>query len=147
MLVILFLRRTLLMGGNPRLEPYISNIGLYPRHFSTSRRDRNKIPTATPNFDDGHSNGTTGETARCNQWKNQDGGLKTSNTYTLACTHDGKQIPTAMTMFFGSSYSGKVPRPNGKKPEVESPRWRPLNFKYVYLDQHIYRIATKFQRL
>ena len=47
-LVILFFRRTLLMGETPRLEPYISNIGLYPRHISTSRRDRKKIPTAIP---------------------------------------------------------------------------------------------------
>ena len=74
-------------------------------------------------------------------------GLKTSNTHTLACTHDSKEIPTAIPMFAGPSYSGKVSRPNGKKLEVETPRWRSLNFKYVYLDQHVYRIATTFQRL
>ena len=68
-LVILFFQTHVAngVGENPRLEPYISNIGLYPRHISTYRRDRKKIPTANPNFDDGHANETTDGTARCNQ--------------------------------------------------------------------------------
>jgi len=28
--------------------------------------------------------------------------------------------------------SGNVVRPNGKEPEVENPKWQPLNWKYLY---------------
>jgi len=41
--------------------------------------------------------------------------------------------------------SGNVVRPNGNKPKLENPRWRPLYFDYAYLSLH--SISTKFQRL
>ena len=67
----------------------------------------------------------------------QDDGLLTWNTYVPACTQDSNKIPTAIPMFFGAQLSnensGNAVRPDGKKLEVENPRWRPVNLKYVYL--------------
>ena len=67
--------------GKRRLEPYISNIkGSTPDIFWLLDEIETKSPTVTHHFDDDHSNETTGETARCNQLKIQDGGLETSNS-------------------------------------------------------------------
>jgi len=51
--------------------------------------------------------------------------------YISASTQDSNEIPTAMPMLYESNYQNVV-KLNGKKPEVENPRWRPLNRKYLY---------------
>ena len=63
----IFQTHTLLMGGGGKNTP---------KHISTSRRDRNTMMTATLNFENGHSNGTTGDIEGYNRkWKIQDGHL------------------------------------------------------------------------
>ena len=48
-------------------------------------------------------------------------------------------------MFVGDNENrGNVVRPNGKKREVENPKWRHVNLTYVYLSFHTR--AMKFQR-
>jgi len=117
-----------------------------PRHISATRWDRNKIPTPTPNFDDDHSNGTIGETVRCDRTlKIQDGGLWTFKMYISACTQDSNDIPTAIPMFLGCNYQMRIfVWPNRKKLEVENQRWRPFIWKYLYLIL-VDKIRTRFQ--
>ena len=43
------------------------------------------------------------QTGENQKWKNQDGGLETSNTYISACTQDSTEISIAIHMFSGSS--------------------------------------------
>ena len=46
------------------------------------------------------------------------------------------------TYVFGVQLSNgtivNVVRPNGKKPELENPRWRPVNLQYIYLSLNVF---------
>ena len=44
------------------------------------------------------------------KWKNQDSGLKTSNTYISACTQASNNIITAVPMFSGSGNTTRLVR-------------------------------------
>jgi len=51
------------------------------------------------------------------------------------CSFDSYTYVFGKQLFNGSD--DNVVRPNGEKPEVENPRWRPLNLKYVYLNMYM----------
>ena len=48
------------------------------------------------------------QTGRNRRWEIQDGGMWTWNTFISACIQDSNAIPTAITMFSGSSYPMRV---------------------------------------
>jgi len=51
------------------------------------------------------------------------------------CNFDGYTYVFGIQPSNGSD--GNVVRPNAEKPEVENPRWRPLNFKQVYISMYM----------
>ena len=123
----------------------------YPRrHISASQWNRATIPTAAPIFDNGHSNGTNGNTARLNRkWKILDSGLA-SRINKVACRRD-RTTPTANSVL---QMSGKPPKKNCdnlnqtgslncnmavSKPEIpisQLPADRPLETKSQRLNLH-----------
>jgi len=75
------------------------------------KQDINEIPTAIPMFSVSRSpmelvSLLYGRTGRNWKWEIQDGGLQNSNT--SACTIDINEIPSAVFMFWGSSYSTEL---------------------------------------
>jgi len=98
-------------------------------------------------FDDSHSNGTIGETVRCDQkWKNQDGGHSTWITYSSAYTQDSNDIQTAIPMFFGVRLSNYDNRDDVRETGSGKSKMAAIELE-VLIYQLVDKIETRFQRL
>ena len=99
-------------------SPEVEKPRWWPQNFKdvylSMYTKNNEIPTATYVFGIQLSNKHSGIVVRPNgrkpEWKNQDGGLKTSNTYFSACTQGSKDIITALLMFSGSGNMTRLMR-------------------------------------
>jgi len=124
-------------SANPIFSKFVT-IGVY---ISTSRRDRNKISTVTPShfrWQPFQWNYPMWPEVENSRWR----ALNFQNVSLYLCLISTKF--QRYTNVFGVQIRimhGNVVRPNGKKPIVENPRWRPLNFQNVYLS-----LYTRYQR-
>jgi hypothetical protein len=80
------------------------------------------------------------------KWKNQDGGHQTGTTHISACVLDRNEIPTAITMFSGSSNSMELVGILSDKTGSGKSKMAAAKPE-LHISQPLDEIETKFQRL